>query len=102
MSRYVKDGKIWTSPVTGKQMVHCPWLRKLPDQGKYTCRIYDDRPDDCKYYPVTVDEMVRDECEMLEVRDLVKPKQAQITLNELMADSCICRSKTAVICRCLL
>jgi len=84
---YVGAGKIWISPVTGKQMVRCPWLRKLPNQNKYICRIYFDRPDECKHYPVTVDEMVRDDCEMLEARDLANPKQAQRTLDNLMADS---------------
>jgi Fe-S-cluster containining protein len=84
---YVSGGKIWISPVTGKQMVRCPWLRKLPKQNKYICRIYYDRPDDCKYYPVKIDQMVRDECEMLQPRDLANPKQAQRTLDNLMADS---------------
>ena len=84
---YVSDGKIWTSPVTGKQMLRCPWLRKLPNQNKYICRIYYDRPDDCKHYPVNIDQMVRDECEMLEARDLPNPKQAQRTLDNLLADS---------------
>jgi Fe-S-cluster containining protein len=85
--RYVSDGKIWVSPVTGKQMLRCPWLRKLPNQNSFICRIYDDRPAECRHYPVTIDQMVRDECEMLEVRDLIRPRQAQNTLNRLMADS---------------
>ena len=54
ISEYVRGGKIWISPVTGEQMVRCPWLRKLPKQNKYICRIYFDRPDDCKYYPVDI------------------------------------------------
>ena len=87
ISEYVSSGKIWISPVTGKQMVRCPWLRKLPKQNKYICRIYFDRPDDCKYYPVTIDQMLRDECEMLEPRDLANPEHAQTTLDNLMADS---------------
>jgi len=74
-------------PDTGQQLALCPWLRKLPDHEKYTCDIYHDRPDDCKYYPVTIEEMVRDGCEMLEARDLIKPRLAQKTLNTLMADS---------------
>jgi Fe-S-cluster containining protein len=85
--RYVSGGKIWMSPDTGKQLELCPWLRILPNQNKYICDIYYDRPDDCKSYPVTIDQMVKDECEMLEQRDLVDPKQAQKTLNQLMADS---------------
>ncbi len=84
---YVSDGKIWTSPVTGKQMLRCPWLRKLPKQNKYICRIYYNRPDECRHYPVNIDQMIRDECEMLEARDLDNPKRAQRTLDELMADS---------------
>jgi len=68
-------------------MVRCPWLRKLPNQNRYICRIYYDRPDDCKQYPVNIDQMVRDECEMLEACDLPRPKQAQRTLDNLMADS---------------
>jgi len=68
-------------------MVRCPWLRKLPGQHKYICRIYHNRPDDCRHYPVTIDDMARDECEMLEARDLTNRKQAQRTLDKLMADS---------------
>jgi Fe-S-cluster containining protein len=84
---YVRGGEIWVSPVTGKQMMRCPWLRKLPNQNKYICRIYHDRPDDCRHYPVNIEEMARDECEMLEVKDLAMPEQAQQALDNLMADS---------------
>ena len=91
ITRYVNDGKIWMDPDTGEQIELCPWLRKLPhqnsDQIKYICAIYDDRPDDCRYYPVTIEQMIDDECEMLEAQDLKKPKQAQRTLNTLMAES---------------
>ena len=85
--RYVSDGKIWMDPDTGKQLVLCPWLRKLPDQDKYICDIYDDRPDDCRYYPTTIEEMIKHGCEMLEAHDLANPKQAQKMLDALMADS---------------
>ncbi len=74
-------------PGTGKQLKICPWLKKLPDENKYTCDIYFDRPDDCKFYPVTINDMVKDECEMLEKRDLANPNQAQKSLDKLMADS---------------
>ncbi len=84
---YVRDSKIWMDPDTGKQLEVCPWLRKVPNQEIYTCDIYYDRPDDCKYYPVTIEQMLNDECEMLEEKDLAKPKQAQKTLNKIMADS---------------
>jgi Fe-S-cluster containining protein len=68
-------------------MLRCPWLRKLPGQDKYICRIYYNRPDDCKHYPVTIEQMLNDECEMLEPRDLADLKKAQRTLDLLMADS---------------
>ncbi|MFT6390278.1 MAG: Fe-S-cluster containining protein [Cellvibrionaceae bacterium] len=84
---YVSNGKIWMDPSTGKQITLCPWLKKEPNQEKYTCRIYYDRPDDCKHYPVTIEQMINDECEMLEVKDLSDPKRAQINLDKLMFDS---------------
>ncbi|MDH3266918.1 MAG: YkgJ family cysteine cluster protein [Gammaproteobacteria bacterium] len=84
---YVRDGKIWFDPVTGEAVTRCPWLRKLPKQNKYSCRIYEVRPEDCRYYPVTIDEMIVDDCEMLEACDLKNTRQAQIKLDRLMADS---------------
>ena len=73
-------------PNTGNQIERCPWLRQLPNQGKYVCDIYYDRPDDCKHYPVTIEQMIKDECEMLEAQDLANPKQAQSVLDKLMAN----------------
>ena len=67
-------------------MERCPWLRQLPNQKKYVCDIYYDRPDDCKHYPVTIEQMMKDECEMLEARDLSNPQQAQRALDKLMTD----------------
>ena len=89
---YVGDGKIWISPDTGRQLERCPWLQTLPNQDKsrpekYTCAIYNDRPDDCKHYPVTITQMVADECEMIEVQDLKNPRQAQKVLDQIMVDS---------------
>ena len=85
--RYVSGGSIWIDPETGKQIELCPWLRKVPNQHKYTCDIYYDRPDDCKYYPSTIDEMMIDECEMLEEKDLSNLKQAQKALDKIMEAS---------------
>ncbi len=87
ISEYVLNGDIWTNPNTGEKIEQCPWLRKSPNQEKYFCDIYNDRPNDCKYYPVTIEQMISDECEMLESKDLEKPKQAQKTLDKLMANS---------------
>jgi uncharacterized protein len=87
IASFVYDGKIWIDPETKTQLKQCPWLRQVPNQNKYTCDIYFDRPDDCKFYPVTIEQMQEDECEMLEVTDLDNPKQAQNTLNKIMLDS---------------
>jgi Fe-S-cluster containining protein len=85
--RYVNQGSIWIDSETGKQIEVCPWLRKVPNQSKYSCDIYYDRPDDCKYYPSTIDEMIIDECEMLDKKDLSNSKQARKELDIIMEDS---------------
>lgn len=90
--RYVRDQKIWMDPISGEQIELCPWLEILPSDPaqtalKYGCKIYFDRPEDCRHYPSTIDEMVRDECEMLEVVDLKDHHVAQKKLDKLMIDS---------------
>lgn len=91
--QYVRDGKIWVDPNTGKQLSYCPFLEKTPNadnslqKEKYTCSIYLDRPEDCRLYPSNISEMVRDECEMVEAVDLKNLKRAQIKLDVLMSDS---------------
>ncbi len=84
---YVRNGEIWFDPKTGKQLEACPWLEKEANQNKYTCAIYHDRPEDCRHYPTSIAEMVRDECEMIEVVDLKKPHKSQKELDRIMADS---------------
>jgi hypothetical protein len=39
---------IWISPVTHDDVKRCPWLRKLPNQDKYVCRIHDVKPEHCR------------------------------------------------------
>ena len=92
IAEYVVDGKIWMDPDTGEQLTRCPWLQLLPADApngsdKYGCSIYEDRPEDCRHYPTSIAEMVRDGCEMIEVRDLNMPQQAQKTLDRMMSDS---------------
>ncbi|MDP5039770.1 MAG: YkgJ family cysteine cluster protein, partial [Paraglaciecola sp.] len=87
VAEYVKAGLIWMNPQSGKQLSLCPFLRKVPEQNIYTCDIYYYRPDDCKFYPVTIKQMIGDECEMLEDDDLKHPEKAQKTLDKIMADS---------------
>lgn len=87
ISRFVYKGEIWIDPDTKKTITRCPWLRQASESKKYSCDIYNDRPNDCKHYPVTIDQMIKDDCEMLEVKDLKRPKQAQQVLDKLMIDS---------------
>jgi Fe-S-cluster containining protein len=92
IAEYVVDGKIWMDPDTGKQLTYCPWLELLPADSssgsdKYGCSIYQDRPEDCRHYPTSIAEMVRDGCEMIEVRDLDAPEKAQRKLDQLMSGS---------------
>ncbi|MFT6896897.1 MAG: Fe-S-cluster containining protein [Paraglaciecola sp.] len=86
IAEYVRNGLIWMSPQNGKQLPLCPFLRKTSNDI-YTCDIYFDRPDDCKSYPVTIQQMLNDDCEMLEETDKAQPVKAQQALDELMADS---------------
>jgi Fe-S-cluster containining protein len=92
IAEYVVNGKIWMDPTTGEQLSRCPWLEELPASAdststKYGCSIYHDRPEECRHYPVSIAEMVRDGCEMIELHDLDAPQQAQIKLDQLMVDS---------------
>jgi len=90
--KFVKNNQIWFSPETGEKLERCPFLEIAPkkrslDPNLYTCSIYLNRPEDCRHYPSLIAEMIRDECEMIEVIDIEKPKQAQVTLDSLMAGS---------------
>jgi Fe-S-cluster containining protein len=102
IARYVRNGQIWMDPESGVELRSCPFLVEVPvamdhsrvtsvgaDRSplRYSCSIYHDRPDDCRQYPVSVDDMRRDGCEMLEVRDLDNPARAQRALDQLMSDS---------------
>jgi Fe-S-cluster containining protein len=44
---------IWLHPETGEDVSRCPWLRKLPWQKMYICRIQDIKPEICRDYPVS-------------------------------------------------
>ena len=84
---YARDGKIWVDPESGEYLARCPWLQEGPGSRRFTCAIYEDRPEDCRHYPVDVAQMIRDDCEMLEKRDLADLKRAQRALDYLMIDS---------------
>jgi Fe-S-cluster containining protein len=85
--RYVEDQRIWVDPATGDYFSRCPWLHKSADGRTFFCEIYEDRPEDCRHYPVDIAQMVRDDCEMLERRDLLDVKRAQKKLDAIMIDS---------------
>lgn len=90
--KYVKNDEIWFDPETGESLTRCPFLGLEPKihehaQNKYTCSIYLDRPEDCRHYPSHISEMIRDECEMIELVDLNNPKKSQKKLDVLMRDS---------------
>ncbi len=87
ISRYVLGRKIWVNPESGEYLARCPWLTKSPDGKTFACEIYEVRPEDCRHYPVDIAQMVRDDCEMLERRDLMNTKRAQKKLDSIMIDS---------------
>lgn len=82
---YTLDGNIWFDPDTQDLIALCPWLKKESSTARYVCAIYLDRPEDCRVYPATVSDMIKDDCEMLERVDLNDLKRAQKTLNAIMA-----------------
>ncbi|RBP50642.1 YkgJ family cysteine cluster protein [Arenicella xantha] len=84
--RYVRNGNIWMDPLTGEQIELCPWLRREPEQIQFSCAIYFDRPEDCRVYPATVSDMIKDECEMLEPHDLSDLPRATRTLKANFTD----------------
>lgn len=87
IAAYVNNGEIWTDPETKTPLKSCPWLVSNNGHAPFSCSIYEDRPADCRHYPVNIDEMARDECEMLEPWDLKNPLKAQQKLDVLMIDS---------------
>lgn len=56
-----------------------PWLRKLPNQDKYKCRIHNLRPEVCREFPLDIEQMIQIGCEMLEEGDLELP-HAELTI----------------------
>ena len=84
---YVEGSRIWIDPESGQYFSRCPWLRQSPASEKTYCDIYEDRPDDCRYFPVDVAQMIAVDCEMIERRDLLDLKRAQRELDDIMMDS---------------
>jgi len=94
--KYVQSGEIWFDPDTHVRLERCPFL-EVEDKAenkkssttptRYTCSIYQHRPEDCRLYPSLISEMIRDECEMIDASDLLNTKKAQNKLDTLMAES---------------
>jgi Fe-S-cluster containining protein len=42
---------LWIDPATGDQVARCPWLRKVPREPRYRCRIHETKPRHCREYP---------------------------------------------------
>jgi Fe-S-cluster containining protein len=55
---------IWVHP-EDKSFKRCPFLRKRPNQEKYTCTIHGQRPNVCRDYPVDFEQAIRDGCEIV-------------------------------------
>ncbi len=85
--QWVSNDEIWIDPNTHKVAETCPFLYQDPTGRRQLCRIYEQRPEDCRLYPSSVAEMIRDDCEMIEPKDLRNSKQAEKELAVLMADS---------------
>lgn len=90
--KYVNNGEIWFDPKSNQKLERCPFLETGPQTSprtptKYTCSIYSNRPEDCRSYPSLINEMIRDECEMIEQKDLLNLKDAQKSLDIIMIDS---------------
>jgi len=42
---------IWINQETGEELSRCPWLKRLPNNDKYICRIHNTKPTHCRNYP---------------------------------------------------
>ena len=40
-------------PVTDKEVLRCPFLRKLPNKDVYICRIHNTKPEACTKFPIS-------------------------------------------------
>lgn len=83
IARYTKSSEIWFDPDSGSRLRSCPWLTEVPGSSVFHCAIYFDRPEDCRIYPATVADMIKDDCEMLEPKDLKNTKLAEIQLSQI-------------------
>ena len=60
---------LWISPRTNEALGRCPFVRKVRNEDRYKCTIYETRPKACREYPIHVQHMAVVDCEMLEDGD---------------------------------
>ena len=88
IARYASGRRIWVDPDSGEYLSVCPFLVRADRPGvpATSCAIYEDRPEECRHYPVEVEQMVLHDCEMLEPIDRKDWKRAQRQLDAIMSD----------------
>lgn len=50
----------------GVELARCPFLRKDRGAATYRCKIHETRPETCRRYPVDYEQMIVDECEIID------------------------------------
>lgn len=66
---FLGSADLWINQFTGKEAERCPFVRKVRNQPRYICTIYETRPAVCREYPIHVSHMESIGCEMLEPGD---------------------------------
>ena len=56
-----RDG-LWIKFQEGEYVNRCPWLRKLPKQNKYICRIHGTKPEHCRNFPKSKRHALDNDC----------------------------------------
>jgi len=62
-----EDYLLFTDPKTKQPLPECPFYK---GETKKVCAIYEDRPNDCRVYPVNPRQAWEDGCEMIEAVDI--------------------------------
>ena len=70
-TRHNDDGSysVWIDPETDDYYPTCPWLIEGDERYQYHCAIQAVKPQACLNYPMSVLQMLRDDCEMWEESD---------------------------------
>ncbi|OIQ63228.1 flagellin N-methylase [mine drainage metagenome] len=61
----IGSADLWIDPVSGNELSRCPFLKRSRGAGgKYLCSIHETRPDVCRGYPYSMEQMREDGCEI--------------------------------------